>query len=97
LVCFSVFQSPILNLSQSLREIRARKDERGLSRASVVLSGTLKGPGKQKFGHLGWADLAFTIEAVEQAEPVAVNLPYPKWFEDAYRKARKLTLTQVKK
>lgn len=86
-----------ITASHSLQEIRASKDERGVSRASVVLSGMLSGPDKEKFGHLGWADLAFKIEDVEQAEPVSVNLPYPKWFEDAYRKARKLILAQDKK
>lgn len=81
----------------SLREIRTSINGFGVSRASVVLSGTLSGPGKEKFGHLGWADLAFTIDDVEQAEPVAANVPHPKWFEAAYENSRKLILSQDKK
>lgn len=47
-----------------------------------MLSGTLNGPGKEKFGD--WAELEFNIDDVEQAYPVAANLPQPKWVEDAY-------------
>lgn len=80
---------------ESLQAIRTKSDEFGVSRAAVVLSGTLSGPGKEKFGD--WAELEFKIDDVEQAEPVAANLPQPKWVEEAYRKARKLMLTQDKK
>jgi hypothetical protein len=82
---------------ESLGAIQAKSDEFGISRAAVALSGTLNGPGKEKFGHLNWAELEFNIDDVEQAEPVAANLPWPKWVEDAYRKARKLMLAEEKK
>jgi hypothetical protein len=79
--------------SEALREIRARSDEFNVSRASVVMSGKLSGPRKEKFGHLGWADLEFKIDDVERAEPVPASARWPKRIEDAYRKARKLLLS----
>jgi len=72
--------------TDSLRAIRAKSDEFGVSRAIVLLVGHLSDKKGQKFGHLGWADLEFNIDDVQKAEPVAVSLPWPKWVEDA-RKA----------
>jgi len=73
--------------SDKLRAIRESSDEFGVSRTTVLLVGRLSDKG-HRFGHLGWADLEFNIDDVRKAEPVAPNLPWPKWVEEAYRKAR---------
>lgn len=70
-----------------LKDIRANSDAFGVSRARVVLVGSFKGPTKHKFGHLGWADSEFSIDDVEDAQPVPANLPWPQWVEQLYRKA----------
>lgn len=76
--------------SEALRKIRTNSDEFNVSRASVVMLGRLSGPRKEKFGHLGWADLEFKIDDVERAESVPASAPWPKRIEDAYKRARKL-------
>lgn len=83
--------------AESLRDIRKHSDEFQVSRASVVMSGTLSGLRKGGYGHLGGLDLLFTVEDVESAEPIPANAPWPKRIEDAYRRARQLLLSSDKK
>jgi len=83
--------------AESLRDIRKHSDEFQVSRASVVMSGTLSGLRKGGYGHLGGLDLLFTVDDVESAEPIPANAPWPKRIEDAYRRARKLLRSEGKR
>ncbi|MCU1264806.1 MAG: hypothetical protein JWM21_1124 [Acidobacteria bacterium] len=83
--------------AESLRDIRKHSDEFQVSRASVVMSGTLSGFRKGGYGHLGELDLLFAVDDVESAEPIPANAPWPKRIEAAYRRARKLLLSGDKK
>jgi len=46
-------------------------------RARLTLVGQLRGPSKQGYGHLNTRRLQFLIMAVEKAEPVVADVPWP--------------------
>lgn len=75
---------------ESLNKIQKENaDGFGVSRASVIIVGNFSGIRKHKYGEQGWADAEFTIDHIEEAKPVEANLPWPKWVEDLYLKAKR--------
>ena len=48
-----------------------------IRRAHLTLVGRLRGPSKEGYGHLNTHRLQFLIMAVEKAEPVASDVPWP--------------------